>query len=169
MSKFMIVVVALAAATFCGCRSVSVENFGQDYVRTDKGGAVLVDGKPVVFSKGWEVEHFQHWMVTKADTINATIKPKEIAFTLNGLSTNPDSEGLASVVKASLSGAAELAAKVAAAFASSGVTAGADAIYNYVKQFISQGGDASKATVTISDGKVVCTDGSCTVTGACSE
>ena len=122
-----------------------------------------------MYGKGWSVDHFQHWMITQADTINATVKDDEITFGMNGLNTHPDAEGLGKVVDSSLKGAAELAAKIGAAIATSGGSAGADAIYGYVKQFLAKGGDPSKATVTVTDGNLTCTDGSCTVTGDCAD
>ena len=169
MHKVAICAVALAASVFAGCRSVEVESFGQDYVRDSAGGAVLVDGKPIVFSKGWSVDHFQHWMITKADEMRATVSPDSIEFVLGGLNSSPDSDGLAKVVEKSLAGVSKLAAKISAAVMSSGGSIGAEAVANYVKKFVAKGGDVSKASVTITDGVLTCTDGSCSVSGACSE
>lgn len=169
MNKIMLIAALVAASIATGCRSVRVKNHGQDYVRTADGGALVVDGQPVVISKGWDVTHWQHWMITKADDIFASIKKDAIEFHLTGLEEKSDGEGLSLVVEKSLAGAAELASKIGAAIATSGGTAGADAIYGFVKQFISKGGDPSKAKVTISDGVLTCTDGSCTVSGECTD
>lgn len=169
MHKVAICAVALAASVFAGCRSVEVENFGQDYVRDSKGGPVLVDGKPIVFSKGWSVDHFQHWMITKADEMRAVVSRDSIEFVLGGVNSSPDSAGLSQVVEKSFSGASELAAKICAAVMSSGGSIGAETVASYVKKFVNKGGDVSKASVTISDGVLTCTDGSCSVSGACSE
>ena len=166
MHKLMLIA-AFAAAALTGCRSVEVANHGQDYVRDKDGNPILVDGKPVIFGKGWSVDHNQHWMITKADTINAAIKGNEITFNMNGLNTQPDSDGIGKVIDNTLKGAAELAAKIGAAVATSGGSAGTDAIYGYVKQFIAEGGDPAKATVTVTDGNLTCTDGSCTVSTPC--
>lgn len=167
--KKLLMIALIAAAIVTGCRSVEVENYGQDYVKDKDGNPVLVDGKPVMYGKGWAVDHFQHWMITQADTINATVKDDEITFGMNGINTKPDAEGLGKVVDNSLKGAAELAAKIGAAIATSGGSAGADAIYGYVKQFLSKGGDPGKATVTVTDGNITCTDGSCSITGSCAD
>lgn len=169
MNKIIVISAAMAALALSGCRSVSVLNKGQDYVRDQDGKPVLVDGKPVVYSLGWDVKQWQHWMTTHADQMSVSIKPDEITFDLNGLDSKPDSDGLSKLVEKALSGAAELAAKIGAAVASSGGTVGLDAVASYVKQFMSKGGDPSKATVTISDGVVTCTDGSCTYTAPCSD
>ena len=95
-----IIVIGLAAAALAGCRSVTVKNYGQEVVD--------VNGVQTVISKGWYVSHWQHWMITKADAVEANVKPGEIEFKLNGLDEMPDGEGLAKVVTASLSSAAEL-------------------------------------------------------------
>lgn len=169
MKQLMLLAAIALAIILAGCRSVEVENYGQDYVKMSNGDPVLVDGKPVLIGKGWSVDHFQHWMITKADTISANVKKDEIDFSMNGLNTQPDAEGLKNLVDVSLKGSAELAAKIGAAIATSGGSAGADAIAAYVKQFIAKGGDPEKATVTVSDGTLTCTDGSCTMTGSCAD
>lgn len=169
MKQLMLLAAIALAIILAGCRSVEVTNHGQDYVKMSNGDPVLVDGKPVLIGKGWSVDHFQHWMITKADTISANVKKDEIDFSMNGLNTQPDAEGLKNLVDVSLKGSAELAAKIGAAIATSGGSAGADAIAAYVKQFIAKGGDPEKATVTVSDGNLTCTDGSCTLTGSCTD
>lgn len=163
MKQLMLLAAIALAIILAGCRSVEVTNHGQDYVRNSDGSPVLVDGKPIVFSKGWSVDHFQHWMITKADTINASVKDDSIDFGMNGLNTQPDAKGLSQLVDTSIKGATELAAKVGAAMVSSGGTAGYEAIAAYVNQFISNGGNPAKATVTVSDGNLTCSDGSCTM------
>ena len=168
MNKLMFALAAVAAVT-AGCRSVKVSNHGQDYVKDADGKPVLdADGKPFMYSKGWDVDYFQHGMTTQADSMSAAIEKERISFELNKMSTDPDYEGMTGLVDKSLSGAAELAGKIGAAIATAGGSASADAIAEMVKKFIANGGDASKATVnctdgscTISDGSVSCTDGLC--------
>ena len=109
-----IIIIGLAAAALAGCRSVTVKNYGQEVVD--------VNGVQTVISKGWYVSHWQHWMITKADNISASIKPEEITFGLAGLDEKSDGDGLSKVVSASLSGAAELATKIGAAIATAGGT-----------------------------------------------
>lgn len=60
MHKLMLIAALVSAAIVSGCRSVEVKNNGQDYVKDKDGNPVLVDGKPVMFGKGWSVDHFQH-------------------------------------------------------------------------------------------------------------
>lgn len=144
-----IIGITIALALLGGCRSVTVRNYGQEVVD--------VNGKQTVISKGWYVSHWQHWMITKADAIETTIKPGDIAFKLNGLDERSDGDGLAKVVTASLSGAAELTSKIVAAIATAGGTSCADAVSGLVAKFIKAGGKVEKASVE-------CTDGVCTIT-----
>ena len=152
-----IIIIGLAAAALAGCRSVTVKNYGQEVVD--------VNGKQTVISKGWYVSHWQHWMITKADNISASIKPEEITFGLTGLDEKSDGDGLAKVVTASLSGTAELATKIGAAIATAGGTACADSISGLVAKFVKAGGDTAKASVSCKDGSCTITDGATTCTG----
>ena len=152
-----IIVIGLAAAALAGCRSVTVKNYGQEVVD--------VNGVQTVISKGWYVSHWQHWMITRADNISASIKPEEITFGLTGLDEKSDGDGLSKVVSASLSGAAELATKIGAAIATAGGTACADSISGLVAKFVKAGGDTAKASVSCKDGSCTITDGATTCTG----
>ena len=152
-----IIIIGLAAAALAGCRSVTVKNYGQEVVD--------VNGKQTVISKGWYVSHWQHWMITKADNISASIKPEEITFGLAGLDEKSDGDGLSKVVSASLSGAAELATKIGAAIATAGGTACADSISGLLARFVKAGGDTAKASVSCKDGSCTITDGATTCTG----
>ena len=152
-----IIGITVALALLGGCRSVTVKNYGQEVVD--------VNGKQTVISKGWYVSHWQHWMITRADNISASIKPEEITFGLAGLDEKSDGDGLSKVVSASLSGAAELATKVGAAIATAGGTACADSISGLVAKFVKAGGDTAKASVSCKDGSCTITDGATTCTG----
>lgn len=154
-----LIAISLAALALGGCRSVTVKNYGQEVVD--------VNGTQTVISKGWYVSHWQHWMITKADAIETSIKPGDIEFKLNGLDEKPDGDGLAKVVEKSLAGAAELTAKITAAIASCGGTTSVDAVAGLVKQFVAKGGDLAKATVTCADGSCSVTDGA--VTAECTD
>ena len=154
-----IIIIGLAVTALAGCRSVTVRNYGQEVVD--------VNGVQTVISKGWYVSHWQHWMITKADAIETTIKPGDIAFRLNGLDERSDGDGLAKVVTASLSGAAELTSKVVAAIATAGGTSCADAVSGLVARFVKAGGDTSKASVSCKDGICSITDGETTCSDCC--
>ena len=185
MNKMLMPCAFAALLLTTGCRVVEVENHGEEIARDQDGKPVLLqDGSIQTVKRGWKVYHNQHWMVTEADSLTASVKPQQIEFALNGLNSKPDGENLVALVKTSLEGTAELAAKIGVAIATSGgsvaAEGGASAIVSLAKQayqsFTAGGGDASKATVstgadgtvTVSDGTTctTCKDGSCT-TGAC--
>ena len=173
MNKIMAMALAGLAAV-AGCRVVEVENRGEEIVRDADGKPVtLPNGTIQTVKKGWSVYHNQHWMVTEADSLTARVEAGKIDFALNGLNARPDGTNLNALVVGSLEGAANLAAKVGAAVATSGGSTGAEAVAAWVKSFVAAGGDPSKATVscadgscTITDGAVTCKDGSCTPGGA---
>lgn len=166
MRKLMIA--AVLAVCAAGCRVVEVENYGEEIARDADGKPViLADGRLQTIKKGWSVYHNQHWMITEADRINATVKPEAIEFSLNGLNTKPDGENLNALVKNLLDGAANLAAKIGAAVATSGGTACADSISGLVARFVKAGGDTSKASVTCKDGACTITDGYTTYSDCC--
>lgn len=161
----MLIIAAFAVVTLTGCRVVEVENYGAEVVRNPDGTVIVgTNGVAQTVSKGWSVYHNQHWMVTDADQISASIKPTEIAFTLNGLSTKP-SEELAKVIDVAMSGAANLAAKIGSAIVSSGGSVAFDAVTALVKKYINAGGDIDKAVIDCKDGACTITDGEITCTG----
>ena len=170
MKKLMAVAALAALGLAAGCRVVEVENRGEGIVTDANGAPVLVDGNIVKYSKGWNVYHNQHWMTTEADSMEAHIKPEDISFSMNKLNTRP-SEELNKLVDTSLKGAAELAAKVGAAIATSGGSVAGEAAYSALKtaiaNYISKGGDVEKAAVETSGGDVTITDG--TVTETCAD
>lgn len=184
MKKLMMMTIlaACAAAMMTGCRAVTVENFGEEIARdAEEKPVTLADGRIQTVKKGWKVHHNQHWMVTKADSIEAHVRPEEISFAMGGLNTEPSPE-LGKLVDTSLKGAAELAAKIGAAIATSGTSAGADAIsaaaISLYNRYKAAGGTDESAKVAASNGAAVvtgltasgetvtCADGSCSVGGS---
>lgn len=173
--------VALCAtiAALCGCRAVTVENFGEEVARdADDKPVTLADGRIQTVKKGWRVHHNQHWMNTAADSINAAVKPEEISFAMNGLNTKP-SEELAKLVDVSLEGMTKLVVAVGEAYTKiAGGGAQADTALNVAAKvanyFKDKGGDVTKASVTTTaDNKVQVSDGStcveCDAAGNCSD
>ena len=155
---------------FAGCRVVEVENRGEAVLLGKDGAPVVVAGKPVKYSLGWSVYHNQHWMVTGFDSLDAYVRGEDIGVKLNGYNAEPSAE-LRLLVEASLKGAAELAAKIGAAVATSGGSvageAGASLLRQAIARFIGKGGSAKNATVTCKDGTCSITDG--TVTETCTD
>ena len=153
MNKLMMIALAACAAALTGCRAVTVENYGEEIARdADEKPVTLADGRIQTVKKGWKVHHNQHWMTTRADSIEAHIKPEDIAFALNGLNTQP-SEELNKLVGTSLDGLTKLVVACADAYTKiAGGGAQADVALTSAKKvleyFTSKGGDLSKATVT---------------------
>ena len=153
----------LAASLLAGCRVVEVENHGEGVLLGKDGAPVLANGKPILFSKGWSVYHNQHWMVTGFDALDAHINPDGgVGVGLNGYNAQPSAE-LRLLVEASLKGAAELAAKVGAAIASSGGSVAGEAGYTLLRQaiarFVGKGGDVKNAKITCENGNCTIADG----------
>ncbi len=92
-----------------GCRVVEVENLGEEVVRDTAGKPVmLADGRAQTISRGWRVYHGQHWMTTRADSLEAAVKAGEISFSLNGLNSDP-STNVVAFVDASAQGVGKIA------------------------------------------------------------
>lgn len=165
MKKLLIL--AALAATATACRVVEVENHGEGILVDTNGAPILVKGNIVRYSKGWTVYHNQHWMATEADSLEASVKAGEISFALNKLNTSP-SEELAHLVDVSLQGAAQLAAKIGAAIATSGGSVASDAVKSKIKKavanFVNRGGNVNTATVSCENGACTISDGSVTET-----
>lgn len=165
MKKLLIATsIALALA---GCKSIEVERHGQALATwCDTNGVYHVfcdaTGKPIILDGGWEVDYFQHWNWQKFDMLSATAGPG-VTLTLNGYESGADSN-LVALVKTSFDGAALLAAKVGAAIATSGGSAGVEGVAAMVRQFVSRGGDVSKAAVNCANGACTISDGAVTET-----
>lgn len=174
---------AVVAAFAAGCRVVEVENYGEEIARdADDKPVLLADGRIQTVKKGWTVYHNQHWMLTEADKISATVKPEEITFDMNGLNSRPDGTNLVSLINTSFNGVNTLAAKIIAACVTSGGSTVGEAAVILGKalydKFKAAGGDDAKAAistdakgnVTVTDGTVTCSGSECSICsdGSCS-
>lgn len=180
MNRLMMIALAACAAVLAGCRAVTVENYGEEIARdADEKPVTLADGRIQTVKKGWKVHHNQHWMTTRADSIEAHVKPEDIAFAMNGLNTQP-SEELNKLVGTSLDGLTKLVVACADAYTKiAGGGAQADVALatgkKVLEYFTSKGGDLSKATVTTDDAAKTLTvsDGttciSCDANGNCTD
>ena len=168
MKKLMIIACAAALA---GCTSTTAE-WGGERVITDEAGKPLVaaDGTVQKVKEPVRLSSWRHWMDTHIDTAQLDVEQEKIAFAVNGYKAEP-SEELAKLVEVSLKGAAELAAKVGAAIATSGGSVAGDAAYsalrNAIAKYVSKGGDVSKTSVMCEGGNCTITDG--TVTETCTD
>ena len=157
------------ALVFIGCTSTTAE-WGGERVITGVDGLPLVakDGTVQKVKEPVRLSSWRHWIDTHVDTAKLDVSKDAIAFSMNGYKAEP-SEELAKTIDVSLKGAAELAAKVGAAIATSGGSVAGEAAYsalkNAISKYISKGGDASNATVTCKDGNCTISDG--TVTETC--
>ena len=172
MKKLMMIALAACAAVITGCIAVEVKDYGYEVVR-DADGKPLVDNNGVVQTvhKGQRWHYNKNMVEQTLDDLSFTRKPGD-AITLN-LKNYQDqvSPELNKLVETSFKGAAELAAKIGAAIATSGGSVAGEAAYsalrNTIAKYISKGGDVSKATVTCEGGNCTITDG--TVTEVCED
>ena len=170
---FALVVAALVALALLlpGCTSTSAE-WGGERVVVGADGAPLVDKDGVVqkVKEPVRLSSWRHWIDTHVDTATLGVEPEKISFEMNGYKAEP-SEELNKLVETSLKGAAELAAKVGAAIATSGGSVAGDAAYsalrNAISKYISKGGSAEKAKITCEGGNCTISDG--TVTETCTD
>ena len=167
----MVAVLFAFVLLLAGCTSTSAE-WGGENVVFGADGAPLVDKDGVVqkVKQPVKLSSWRHWIDTHVDTATLGVEPEKIAFSMNGYKAEP-SEELNKLVETSLKGAAELAAKVGAAIATSGGSVAGDAAYsalrNAISKYISKGGDVSKTTVTCENGSCTFTDG--TITETCTD
>ena len=165
----LVVLAALAVAFFmAGCLAIKVEDYGQEVVRDAAGNPVTDTNGVVQTVHTGQRGHYNKNMVEQtAEEIDFTRKPgDDIRFNVKNYRDVVSAE-LNKVVETSFKGAAELAAKIGAAIATSGGSVAGDAATSAIKtaisNYLAKGGDAAKATVE-------CKDGSCTITdGAVSE
>ena len=159
MKKIMILA-ALAAVAIIGCKSIQVEKIERTPVQDGTNGVIIVEN--VTHGK-----YYAYGIENNLEGLNIEYSPTSgVKVAINKVSYDMSKQHQL-IVKESLDGAATLATKIGEAIATAGGSAGADAVYGYVKQFIAEGGDPSKATVTVTDGNITCTDGSCSESWAC--
>ena len=101
MKKLIMIAACAAVAMFAGCRSVKVENHGEEVLTNADGAPILVNGKVVKCSKGWSVKQLSHWMNSEADALSAGVKGadgSEISFNMNGMKSSPSEEFVKSLM-----------------------------------------------------------------------
>lgn len=172
MRKLMtMIALAACAAAMTGCTSTSAE-WGGENVVCGADGAPLVDKDGVVqkVKQPVRLKSLRHWNDTHIDVAKLLVTRDQIDFAMNGYKSEP-SEEFNKMVESAFKGAAELAAKIGAAVATSGGSVAGEAAYsalrNTIAKYISRGGSAKNATVTCKDGTCSITDG--TVTETCTD
>ena len=173
MKKLMtIAAVAAVVAGIAGCIAVEVEDYGKEPVR-DAAGNPVTDTNGVVQTvhKGQKWHYNKNMVEQSYEELDFKRKAgDDIQLVLKNYRDVVSAE-LNKMIDTSFKGAAELAAKIGAAIATSGGSvageAGASAIKTAISNYITKGGDVDKATVTCTDGSCTISDG--TVTEVCTD
>ena len=155
-----------------GCVAIEVEDYGDEVVKD-------ASGNPVCASNGvvQTVHKGQRWHLNK-NMVDQAYESVEFERQLQNViklrvanykdAVSPE---LNKIVDTSFKGAAELAAKVCAAIASSGGSVAGEAAYSAleqkIKSYLAKGGSAEKATVTCNGKDCTISDG--TVTETCDD
>ena len=167
-----IIAVIAIADLLTGCVAIKVEDYGQEVVR-DAAGNPVVDTNGVVQTvhKGQRWHYNKNMVEQSAEEIDFTRKPgDDIHFLVKNYRDVVSAE-LNKVIDTSFKGAAELAAKIGAAIATSGGSvageAGTSALKNAISSYLAKGGNPDNTTVTCKDGSCTFTDG--TVTETCAD
>ena len=166
------VAIAIAIAAMAGCVAIEVEDYGNEVVRDAAGNPVCdTNGTVQTVHKGQRWHYNKNMVEQSYDSIDFQRKPgDDIAFKIANYKDVVSAE-LNRIVDTSFKGAAELAAKIGAAIATSGGSvageAGAAAVKAAVEDYISKGGSVEKAQVTCEGGNCTITDG--TVTSTCKD
>ena len=172
LGLLVLLLVFAAIATLCsGCTS-TYARWGGERVVVDLEGRPLVDKQGVVqkVKEPVELSSLRHWTDSLIGEAVLGIHDKQVDFRLSNYTAQPSDE-LAKVIDVSFQGAATLAAKIGAAIATAGGSTASDAAKSAIKKaisnFVSKGGDASKASVTCEGGACTISDG--TVTETCTD
>ena len=170
MTKLMTLMLAACAAAITGCVAIEVEDYGDEVVKDSAGNPVCSSNGVVQTVHKGQRWHYNKNMVEQSyDEIDFKRKPgDDIEFKIANYKDQVSAE-LNKVVETSFKGAAELAAKIGAAIATSGGSVAGDAaaaaITQSVKNYISKGGSVENATVTCEGSNCTISDG--TVTEVC--
>ena len=173
MKKLMMMIaLAACAVAITGCVAVEVEDYGDDVVRNAAGDPVCdTNGTVQTVHKGQRWHYNKNMVEQTAEEVDFTRKPGDDINLVVRNYRDVVSAELNKVVDTSFKGAAELAAKIGAAIATSGGSVAGDAAYSAlsetIKKYLSKGGSAEKATITCEDGSCTISDG--TVTETCTD
>lgn len=170
----------IALAVFCvigvlllqGCTALKVTDYGHEVVR-DSDGKPLVDkdGKVQTVHKGQRWHYNKNMVDQSLDDLEFTRKQGDVIGLKLRNYKDAVSPELNKVIETSFKGAAELAAKIGAAIATSGGSiageAGASLLKKSIANYLSKGGSAEKAKITCEGGNCTITDG--TITETCTD
>ena len=152
-----------------GCTALKVTDYGHEVVR-DSDGKPLVDkdGKVQTVHKGQRWHYNKNMVDQSLDDLEFTRKQGDVIGLKLRNYKDAVSPELNKVIETSFKGAAELAAKIGAAIATSGGSVAGEAAYSALRsaiaKYISKGGSAEKAKITCENGNCTITDGTITET-----
>ena len=172
MKKLMMIALAACAAVIAGCVAVEVEDYGEEVVKDAAGNPVCnTNGVVQTVRKGQRWHYNKNMVDQSLDDLEFTRKQGDvIGLKLRNYKDEVSPE-LNKVIETSFKGAAELAAKVGAAIATSGGSVAGEAAYSALRsaiaKYISKGGSAEKAKITCENGNCTISDG--TITETCTD
>ena len=172
MKKLMMLMLAACAAAMTGCVAIEVEDYGDEVVKDSAGNPVCASNGVVQTVHKGQRWHLNKNMVEQAyDEVEFERQLHNVVkFRISNYKDAVSPE-LNKIIDTSFKGAAELAAKIGAAIATSGGSVAGEAAYSAlsqsIKSYLSKGGSAENATVECKDGSCTITDG--TVTETCTD
>lgn len=173
MKKLMMMIaLAACAAAMTGCVAIEVEDYGDEVVKDSAGNPVCASNGVVQTVHKGQRWHLNKNMVEQAyDEVEFERQLHNVVkFRISNYKDAVSPE-LNKIIDTSFKGAAELAAKIGAAIATSGGSVAGEAAYSAlsqsIKSYLSKGGSAENATVECKDGSCTITDG--TVTETCTD
>lgn len=172
MKKLMMIALVACAAVMTGCVAIEVEDYGDEVVKDAAGNPVCASNGVVQTVHKGQRWHLNKNMVDQAyDEVEFERQLHNVVkFRISNYKDTVSPE-LNKIIDTSFKGAAELAAKIGAAIATSGGSVAGEAAYSAIaktiKSYLAKGGSVEKATVECKDGNCTITDG--TVTETCTD
>ena len=172
MKKLMMIALAACAAAMTGCVAIEVEDYGDEVVKDSAGNPVCASNGVVQTVHKGQRWHLNKNMVEQAyDEVEFERQLHNVVkFRISNYKDAVSPE-LNKIIDTSCKGAAELAAKIGAAIATSGGSVAGEAAYSAlsqsIKKYLSKGGSAEKATIECKDGNCTISDGA--VTEVCTD
>lgn len=158
---------ALGLMSLCGCQTVIEAEKNPEQV-------VTIDGKTVIASGGWKASaRSPLWATESLKGLDLGVGTNSTVYLRLDTYSRDLSTNSVVLTEKALDGAANLAAKIGAVFATGGASVTADAASSAAKalydKFVAAGGNAENATVECKDGVCTVRDGSVCESGKCSE
>ena len=169
MKRLMMIACAACVAVITGCVAIEVEDYGDEVVKDASGNPVCASNGVVQTVHKGQRWHLNKNIVAQAyDDVEFDRQLHNVVkFRISNYKDAVPPE-LNKIIDTSFKGAAELAAKIGAAIATSGGSVAGEAAYSAlsktIKNYLSKGGSAEKATIECKDGSCTISDGNVTET-----